>query len=332
MQNETPLATSDRPWFLTSCCISLTTVLRASLFVPSLLLLVEPCSAQDASLARPAIINSTYALTEPGLGPGTCHLYEDEGILTVDEKWKNGYQYSTSVRYEKVNFVSTGPNPSDEITPPFVIIRDSEGTWLTLTAHSIEEAEQVAEYVARKSSFHLELIGRAWQLRRHFDCPEGGGVGCRDFEELLDHGDPEITDYFYSEYETTHTYSCFNDAKSRFFIVQYTHVGESGMFDFLEFENHQSARHELASISWPGNSGWISSLEVKSGAKPQPRGAIDAVSLSYEANYTSREKTTTQYSLSIRWATGRYTESFSGKDKLGELWNYDTTGVCAKLN
>jgi hypothetical protein len=196
------------------------------------------------------------------------------------------------------------------------------------------DGKELAEYVARKSPMALELIGKAWRVRKTFDCPAGAPLGCQDFKELVDHSDPEIAEYFYSRDDTQHTYACFRDRES-FFVLFYTRYGESGSLGFDEFEKQQSARRELRHIKWFTNpmvgAISVSQFEVKQGAKQESLGSMDDSSLSYQSKFPNKENTITQYSLSIRWSTGRFTESFSGKDRNGQQWDSEETGVCTKL-
>ncbi len=98
--------------------------------------------------------------------------------------------------------------------------------------------------------------------------------------------------------------------------------------------NQQSSRNEIGEIKWHSENGFIteSRFLLKPGAKPQLLGSIDLSSLTYETHYPNRQDTTTHYILSVRRSTGRFTETYSAKDKKGELTTVDKTGVCAKLN
>lgn len=298
---------------------------------------------QDASSARPSLLDSTYMVTTL-LGTETIHLYEDNGRLKWDGKLRVKEKYrirgtkdsgfSESVEYDKVNFVQYTPQLGPEESS--VHIADSLGfsRAVPIPAES-SEGQALAEYVARQSPHGLELIGRAWRIRKPFQCLESGAVGCRDFKDLLDHGDADIAEYFYAHDESTHTYACFRNEEASFFILQYSHIyGDFGTFTFEEFENQQSSRNEFGDVRWRSDNGFISEskLVLKPGAKPQSLGSIDLSSLAYDTHYPNRQDTTTHYALSVRWSTGRFTESYSGKDKKGELITFDKTGVCAKLN
>jgi hypothetical protein len=299
---------------------------------------------QDASPSKPSLIGSTYTVTT-FLGTETIHLYEESGKLKwagklkVKEKYRSTgmetREWSKSIDYDKVNFV--------QYTPPFGpqesginIGQDSASFNQTvpLPAES-SEGQALAEYVARQSPHGLELIGRAWRIRQLFRCPESGALGCRDFKDLLDHGDPDIAEYFYAHDDTTHTYACYRSEEESFLILQYSHMfGDFGTFSFEEFENQQSSRNEIGEIKWHGENGFITESEftIKPGVKPQRLGSIDLSSLAYNTHYPNRQNTTTQYNLSVRWSTGRFTETYSAKDKKGEPITFDKTGVCAKLN
>jgi hypothetical protein len=308
----------------------------------SCLLLTATARAQDASPSKPSLLDSTYVATT-FLGTETIHLYEEsgklkwDGKLTLKEKYRTKgrkeSEFSESVQYDKVNFVQYVPKSGPE--QPSVHIGDSLGFNRTVALPAdTDEGQGLAEYVARKSPLGLELIGRAWRVRKPFACPEKGQLGCRDFKDLLDHGDADIAEYFYSGDENSHTYACFRNEEESFFILQYSHLTDFGTFTFEEFQNQQSARSEFGSLRWRNDTGFITEPElvVRRGARPQSLGSMDQSSLSYQSKYPNREDTTTQYSLSVRWSTGRFTENFSGKDKKGETWNFDKTGVCAKLN
>lgn len=312
------------------------------LVVWSCLALTAIAHEQDASPSRPSLLDSTYVVTT-FLGTETIHLYEENGRLKWDGKLRAKEKYrikgmkdsefSESVEYDKVNFVQYTPQLGPQESS--LHIGDSLGFNRTVSLPAdTHGGQELAEYVARKSPLGLELIGRAWRVRKPFQCPENSQVGCRDFKDLLDHGDPDIAEYFYSRDENSHTYACFRNEEESFFILQHSHFIDFGMFTFEEFEKQQSARNEIADIRWRGDTGFIaeSKLVVKRGAQPQSLGAIDLSSLSYDTKYPNRQDTTTHYSLSVRWSTGRFTENFSGKDKKGELVTFDKTGVCVKLN
>ena len=302
--------------------------------------LTVPARGQHTSPAKPSIIDSTYVVTT-FLGDETIHLYEENGRLRWDGKLRYKEKYrrngslesdsTHSVEYDKVNFVEyRGFLPTDRGVNIWV----SDGTTYTVPVPAEAEGVELAEYVARKSPLGLELIGSAWRIRKHFQCPEGGQLGCRDFKDLLDHGDPDIAEYFYSQDPNTHTYACFRSGES-FFVVQYEKLIDFGTFSFDEFENQQSARREYGEMHWfPNGIGSITEpkLEVKQGAKPQPLGSIDPSSLSYQTKFQNKLNTTTRYTLSVRWSTGHFTESYSFKDKKSEVQDMEQTGVCVKLN
>jgi len=288
------------------------------------------------------LLDSTYVVTT-FFGTETINLYEENGRLKWDRKLRAKEKYrikgtkdsefAESVEYDRVNFVQYAP----QLGPEKASVRIGDSLGLNRTVPLPAETDggrELAEYVARKSPLGLELIGRAWRVRKPFQCLENGELGCRDFKDLLDHGDPDIAEYFYSRDENSHTYACFRNQEESFFVLQYSHLTDFGTFTFEEFENQQSARNQFAAIRWRSDTGFIteSELVVKSGVKPQSLGAIDLSSLSYDTKYSNRQDTTTHYSLSVRWSTGRFTETFSAKDKKGELVTFDKTGVCTKLN
>lgn len=301
---------------------------------------------QDVSPSKPSLIGSTYQVTT-FFGTETIHLYEENGKLKWDGKLRRKEKYrikgmadtewSSSIDYDEVNFVQySPPAPPQETGVNIGQESLSFNRTVPIPAESTE-GQTLAEYVARKSPLGLELIGRAWRIRRPFQCPENG-LGCRDFKDLRDHGDADIAEYFYAHDETTHTYACFRNIEEGFFILQYSRwflgsVG-TGTFTFEEFENQQSSKNQFGEIKWRSENGFISeaSVLIKPGTKPQPLGAIDQSALTYETSYPNRQDTTTHYTLSVRWSTGRFTETYSAKDKKGELVTFDKTGVCAKLN
>jgi len=302
-----------------------------------------PLPEQPSVMEQPSVIGSTYQITEKPFGLRTFYVHEEDGRLVVTIKqraeWSNEkskqVESSVAIEYENVNYVRAD---SDLLDPQggkrHLHVEGTDGALIVVTLRTEDEAQELAEYVARKSPLWLELIGGAWRVRKRFACPEAGGLACKDFKELLDHDDPDITEYFYSRDENAHTYACFSDEENRFFMVQYSHLMSFGTFAYEEFENQQSGRQEVEEIHWIGDLGRIteSRLEVKQGTKPQILGGTDSSSLSYQTKYTNRAGTRTQYSLSIRWATGRYTESFSAKGEKGKPLNFDRTGACVKLN
>jgi hypothetical protein len=299
----------------------------------------------DTSPSKPSLIDSTYQVTT-FLGAETIHLYEENDKLKWDGKLRPKAKYrsqgtkdrewSDFIDYDRVNFVQyTPPVLSQESGVNIGQESLSFNRTVPIPAESTE-GQALAEYVARKSPLGLELVGRAWRIRKPFQCPENGGLGCQNFKDLLDHGDADIAEYFYTHDESTHTYACFRNLEESFFILKYDHMayGDFGTFTFEEFLNQQSSRNEIGEIKWHSESGFIteSKFLLKPGAKPQSLGSIDMSSLAYETHYSNRQDTTTHYILSVRWSTGRFTETYSAKDKKGELTTFDKTGVCAKLN
>jgi hypothetical protein len=94
---------------------------------------------------------------------------------------------------------------------------------------------------------------------------------------------------------------------------------------------HGALKSDFQSIDWSsGDSGAIT--EERQGQKPQTLGWIDSASLTYQNKFTNRMNTTTQYELTIRWSTGRYSESWSGKNDKGERFSNDSSGICVKLH
>jgi hypothetical protein len=287
---------------------------------------------QESSPPRPSVINSTYVVTIPVSGQITQHLHEEDGQLLVDKKYANGVRLSGSVKYEKVNYVSVG---GDSFTPDAkkrtVEVDDSEGGNVTMTLPTEVEAKTVAEYVVARSPLNLELIADAWRVRKPFECPEGSQPGCRDFKELLDHDDADIARFFYERDENAHVYACFSNEQRWFFVVHYTHYGKFGVFSRVAFTDGQSNASDIRIIDWSlGDSGAIT--QRKQGQKPETLGWVDSSSLSYQTKFTNRMNTTTQYELSIRWSTGRYSESWSGKDDKGERFSTDSSGICVNLH
>jgi hypothetical protein len=307
-------------------------------------LITAVAQEQDASTSKPSLIGSTYQVTT-FLGTVTIHLYEENGKLKWDgelrpkaedrPKGTQGWEWSDSIDYDKVNFVQyTPPNYAAFIPQESSINIGQESLSFNRTVQipaESTEGQALAEYVARKSPLGLELIGRAWCIRKPFKCPENVGPGCQDFKDLLDHGDADIAEYFYAHDESTHTHACFRNLEQSFFILKYNHTlyGDFGKFTFEEFENQQSSRSEIGDIKWHSENGFIT--ESKLMLKPKSLGSIDLSSLAYDTHYRNGQGTKTHYTLSVRWSTGRFTETYSAKDKKGKR-AFDKTGVCAKLN
>ena len=296
--------------------------------------------SQDTTLPKPAVIGSTYVLNLRVGGKTvkrTVHLWETDGRLTLATKWTDGRQHSDAVEYEKVNHVATFAvvgEPSADIKY-LVDIKDSDGKSLSVGVRAKGEADELAEYVARKSPLHLEQIAGVWRVRKRFHCPEHAGLGCRDFKELLDNDDPDIVEYFYASGDDFSTYACFEDSGNRFFVAQFGGAGDIGTLVYEEFQNEQSRRREIREIRWlrNGTTGYIteSRLGVQPGRKPQTLGMTDDSSFSYHTKFGNKEGTTTDYSLDIRWETLRYTESWSWK--AGEkIQSPDSAGICVNLN
>jgi hypothetical protein len=287
---------------------------------------------QESSPPRPSVINSTYVVTIPVLGKVTHHLHEEDGQLSVDKKFASGGELSGSVKYEKVNYVWVeGDSLAPHAPKRTVKVDDSEGHSLIVTLPTETEAKAVAEYVVRKSPLPLELIAGVWRVRKPFQCPEASQPGCQDFKELLDHDDADIAGFFYERDENARVYACFSNEERGFFVVHYTHYGEFGVFTRAAFRNGQSDASDFHNIDWSlGDSGAIT--QPRQGQKPETLGSVDSSSLTYQTKFTNRMKTTTQYELSIRWSTGRYSESWSGKNDKGERFSNDSSGLCVKLH
>jgi hypothetical protein len=272
----------------------------------------------------------------------TFRLHEEDGQLTIDKtKEANFLDSSVSLKYDEINFVEvvefgayhdlSGKKRTVQIsisTPYTTYV----GAAVILPTEA--DANAVAEYIARKSPLHLELIAGAWRVRKPFQCPEGDLPGCKDFKELLDHDDPEIAGYFYST-GGEHVYACFENEGNGFLVVEYYgYPSELGRFSLKSFLNGQSNMVEFRKINWysDGN-GEITEIPYQAhGQKPQTLGFVDSSSLSYHTKFTNRWNKTLQYDVSIRWATGRFTENWSGKDDDGKPFNESSSGICVKLN
>lgn len=280
---------------------------------------------------RPAVINSTYSTKSALFGMVTIHLHEENGQLTKDEKLKDS-ESSQTIKYEKVILVHAGgDSPGDNVPKTVVSITDSDSNFMVITFRTEAEAAGVAEYVGHQAS--LELIGGDWRLRKHFECPQSAPVGCQDFKELLEHDDADIVGYFYSRDASSPVYACFNIESRDFFVVSYSHYNysKSGWFQRQVFRNGQSDQFEMIRIDW--SFGELGQFSVqKKGQKPQTTGSVDTSSLSYQTKFANKIGTTTDYTLNIRWSTGRYTENYSFKDEKGKPIFADSSGICAKLN
>jgi len=285
----------------------------------------------------PSPINSTYVIRDSVSGVITIYLHEEDGQLTMDETTKAFGTVSDSMRYEKVNYAGVEEDSRLlDAKKTVVRIGASDGTWLIFTLRTETEARTIADYVGRKCS--LEFFGGAWRVRRPFQCPNGvGPSACQSFKELLDHDDLEIVQFYYSFARDEHRYVCLTDEpinpwdKARFFLIRYSNYTHFGVFYQEAFEDGQSVDGNFGDIKWVGDSGEISSNRNK-GRKPQQLGTVDASSLLYQTKFTNRMGTSTEYRLSIRLSTGRYTESRSGKDDKGKPFYVDAAGTCIKLN
>jgi hypothetical protein len=281
--------------------------------------------------AAPLPINSTFEITDPVVGMRTIHLHEEGGLLTVDETTRTYGHTSDSMKYEKVNYAGTEEDLRYDSTKTVVRIGASDGTFLIITLRNEIEAKAVADYVGRKCS--LEFVGDAWRVRRSFQCPNGAGpAACQSFKELLDHDDLDIVHFYYSFATHEHRYVCFGEDSARFFLTRFSNYGHFGVFYQEAFEDGQSADENLGKISWVGDSGEINSNVLGNHAKPQVLGTVDASSLLYQTKFPNRMGTSTEYRLSIRWSTGRYTESRSGKDDKGKPFYHEESGICVEVN
>ena len=275
----------------------------------------------------PSPINSTYVIRESISGVRTVHLYEGNGQLTRDETTKTSGMMSDSVKYENVNYVAAEENSLDHNRKTTVRVEASDG-FLIVSFRTEMEAKAVADYVGRKCS--LEFFGSAWRVRRPFQCPSDvGPTACQSFKELLDHDDQEIVVFYYAQDKHEHRYVCFSEDWTRFFLIRYSNYGHFGEFYQEAFEDGQFVRGNAGNINWIGDSGTISTLGSKG---PQQSGTVDASSFLYQDEFTNRMGTSTEYRLSFRLSTGRYTESSSGKDNKGKPFYLDTSGTCTKLN
>ena len=310
----------------------------------------QPPSAIWEKSQPPSVIGSTYLISYPVASQAmrargvtsihkTIRLYEDEDKLTMDVTWPGGTHTSQAIAYGKVNLVTQ--SKTEDIEGDVVDIEDG-GNSLSVPVRSLREAYELAEYVARKSPRHLELIGDAWRVRKPFDCPEANQIGCRDFKELLDHDDADIVSAFYSrDGKNIPNYACFSDSSRRFFTMFYStprHYRKTGFFFqqiFIEAQSNGTNFHDVEWSRAHDDYGTIFTSSAKPGAKQpvrSPVGHITQADLEYQTKYTNKSGTETGYSLSIRWSTGRYAESISFKDEKGKPSNDDETGICVKLN
>lgn len=289
----------------------------------------QSSEAGQSPAARPDVINSIFTTSDSYLGEVTISLHEENGKLTKDQESKDE-RSSQSVLYEKVTYAELENDSFKQGAKKRVVyIESSDGALMWLLLRTELEARAVAEYVGRKCS--LELIADAWRVRKIFQCPGGGFLGCQSFKDMLDHDDPDISAYFYSRDTYTHTYACFDETSTRFFVVALYHVQQFGQFREEVFDNGQSNTFYAAKIDWSAdNSGEI--IFTKRGQRPQTVGSIDQSSLTYQTRYLNKMKTQTERTLNIRWSTGRYTENFSGKDDKNKPFNNDSSGLCVKLN
>src|SRR6266566_28807 len=307
-------------------------------------------SSSPSNSKPPSVIGSTYLISSPVASQAmrargvtsihkTLRLYEDEDKLTMDVTWPGGTHTSQAIAYGKVNLVTQ--SKTEDIEGDVVDIEDG-GNSLSVPVRSLREAYELAEYVARKSPRHLELIGDAWRVRKPFDCPEANQIGCRDFKELLDHDDADIVSAFYSrDGKNIPNYACFSDSSRRFFTMFYStprHYRKTGFFFqqiFIEAQSNGTNFHDVEWSRAHDDYGTIFTSSAKPGAKQpvrSPVGHITQADLEYQTKYTNKSGTETGYSLSIRWSTGRYAESISFKDEKGKPSNDDETGICVKLN
>ena len=281
--------------------------------------------------SKPAVIDSTFVTKDSFDGQITVHLHEEDGELIKDLKSK-GVEHSESIKYEKVNFVQVQADSLAEYAlKRIVAIRDSDGKSIIIFLRTETEARDVADYVGQQAA--LEQIGDAWRVRKHLVCPSDNPMGCRDFKELLDHDDRDVVENFYNKSADQPTYACFNYVEREFFIFSYAHFPyfKSGSFQREVFKNGQSTDFEFGEVYWSGED--IGRIEKWSrGQKPETVGSVDASSLAYQVKFTNKLKTATEYTLNIRWSTGRYTENFSWKDGKGEPFSDDSSGICGKLN
>jgi hypothetical protein len=309
----------------------------------SVVLAYSLANAQVAPMPKPQVpgtdtetataINLTYSYTEPAFGLMTVHLYEEDGKLIKSEKWKDGNS-SDSVEYSKINYIGFETETPDSNSPRVLDIDGSDGSYLVITLRDEAEARTLAAYVLQRASpSWLELIAGAWRIRKPFTCPQGVEIGCRGFKELLDHEDEEIVGYFYQRAKAYHTYACFNSEANEFLIINYARFTKTGSLLVKKFQDGQSVDSNLAKVDWSnGDYGQIVERTTPPNQKPQILGSIDSTSLSYRMTFKNRMNTTTQYSLDIRWSTGRYKEDFSGKDDKGKFFDSGLGGVCVSLN
>jgi len=313
------------------------------------LLLASPSPfAQPASVPvppkptpPPSIIGSTYlisyAVTSVAMRARgmktirkTIHLYEDEEALTMDVTRPDGGKSSTSIEYEKVNFVrQIKEKQSEEETVDI----ESDGDSMLVPVRTEDDAQALARYVAQKSPLNIELIGDAWRVRKRFECAEAAQIGCRDFKELLDHNDADIVEAFYSRGESTSYHACFSDLSRRFFIIDYpifNKYAKYGIFFQYIFIDGQSNAANVAGMEWPRDD--YATIVTSSKQGRQSVGFVTPSELTYQNKFTNKSGGETKYSLSIRWSTGRFAESFSGKDEKNKPWNGEETGICVKLN
>ena len=298
-----------------------------------------PQEAPRPPLVAPAINFNSVVYERVGGGKVIeieTHLYEEDGKLTMEQTWGDGDKRTNAIELSDVSFVTY----SVETLPPnngamHVEIWDAHYNLMSVPVRTEEEGKSLAEAVAKKSPVHLDLIGGAWRIRKPFTCPESVAIACADFKELLDHEDADILDSFYSRpYSTYSASACFSSSMRRFFTVQHPMYNQfPGTFSQNIFIDGQSKAAHFAQVDWSPSdyaTMYPYPLSAKLGAKQV--GYVTPSELTYQTEYTNKNNTETQYSLTISWFRGSYIERFSWKDENGKPLSTEDSGICVELN
>jgi len=304
-------------------------------------LLVLPTSgAQFAS--PPAIMEKGYFTVDP-IGVKLAVTFRVErGRVSVAQSYSNGRTNTIEIVLAELSGLA--------LVPPLpwgkwsLSVRQKGGERV-LIFNSKEDAEAVARYLsemtgvrpdATPSTANSQAAGESQpapipaSATNGISCPPNTHNACADFNELLNHNDPEIVGYARSRDGLVR--ACFNTAgQHRFTIVKTTmpsRLEKTGLLVLDDFENGIEGESNIFLLKWVTDN--VSSISEPGGTAPI--GTITNAELQIEQTFKNRLGTMTQRKTAIRWSTGRYVQEVYAKDEDGKLQSHSRDGSCVQLN
>lgn len=304
----------------------------------------------------PNALRTPYVTEDPmGMKLGINCTFE-RGKLLVHEEWSSGKTSTIEVSYQDILDVTTNkPLPGGKWS---VMVQQKSGGIQFIPFNSQQDAKEVTEYLAKVGGLPSPRgAGAPVEPPRaptpgpplapvetpptptngppptEVSCPPQTENSCSSFKELLAHSDPEILKFMRTGRARSLVYGCFSlGGDTRFLIIARDLVAESrkrGVLQVSAFENGVEETSELATINWMLRDYAELSAFNKTANES---GSISSSELQYRNTFPNVERTTTDYSLLVRWSTGKYVEKFSAPNKKNEVQLLVHTGYCVQLN